>query len=149
MPEAFLLLISANLALTGCLAENSAYGMCWLGWRYNGAKLYFYWPYMIVSMIWNSSETSCITLSRATAIFVVDCCQFGPSWMFGLTMEVMACSCFGLVGGITEQSCLFPDLIWYYKWYETLLKCLHHTSAVPQPFLFLIAANLDLAGCLG
>ena len=29
-------------------AENGAYGMCRLGWRYNGAKLYFPWPYMIV-----------------------------------------------------------------------------------------------------
>ena len=28
-------------------------------------------------------------------------------------------------------------------------SCLHHTSAVPQPFLLLIAANLALAGCLG
>ena len=30
-----------------------------------------------------------------------------------------------------------------------LRNCLHHTSAVPQPFLLLIAANLALAGCLG
>ena len=42
-------------------AENGAYSLCWLGWRYNGAKLYFYWPYMIVSMIWNTSKTVCIT----------------------------------------------------------------------------------------
>ena len=49
-------------------------------------------------------------LSRATAIFVVDCCQFGPSWIFRLIMELMACA--GLVGGTTEQSCLFIDLIW-------------------------------------
>ena len=27
-------------------------------------------------------------------------------------------------------------------------NCLHYTSAVPQPFLLLIAANLALAGCL-
>ena len=51
---------------------------------------------------------SVLNLSRATAIFVVDWCQFGPSWMFGLKMELMACS--GLVGGTTEQSCLFTDL---------------------------------------
>ena len=25
-------------------AENGAYGMCRLGWRYNGSKLYFSWP---------------------------------------------------------------------------------------------------------
>ena len=28
-------------------------------------------------------------------------------------------------------------------------NCLHHTSAVPQPFLLLIAANLAQAGFLG
>ena len=30
---------------------------------------------------------SVLHLSRATAIFFVDCCQFGPSWMFGLKMS--------------------------------------------------------------
>ena len=48
-------------------------------------------------------------LSRATAILVVDCCQFGPNWMFWLKMELMACA--SLAGGTTEQSCLFPDFI--------------------------------------
>ena len=38
--------------------ENGAYGLCRLGWRYNGAKLYFSWPYMMVSMIWNTPELS-------------------------------------------------------------------------------------------
>ena len=76
-------------------------------------------------------------------IFVVNCCQFGPSWIYGLKIELMACAC--LVGGTTEKSCLFPDLIWY----ETLPKCIHYASAFPQPFLFLIAANLVLAGFLG
>ena len=111
------------------------------------AKLYFSWPYMIVSMILNSSELSALHLSSATAIFVVDCCQFGPSWMFELKMELMAY--YSLVGGTTEQSCIFPDLIWYYQWYETLTNCLYYTSAVPQPFLLLIAANLALAAFLG
>ena len=91
-------------------AEHGAYGQFRLGWWYNGAKLYFSWPYMIVSIIWNSSSLSPSHLSRATAIFVVDCCQFGPSWIFGLKMELMACS--DLVGGTTDQSCLFPGLIW-------------------------------------
>ena len=91
-------------------AENGAYGLCRIGWRYNGAKMYFYWPYMIVSMIWNISELSALHLSRATAILVVDCCQFGPNWIFGLKMDLMACA--SLVGGTTEQSCLFHDLIW-------------------------------------
>ena len=91
-------------------AENWAYGLCRLGWRYNWAKLSFSWSYLIVSIIWNTSEMSALHLSRATDIFVVDCCQFGPSLMFGLKMELMACA--GLVGGTTEQSYFFPDLIW-------------------------------------
>ena len=44
-----------------------------------------------------------------TSVFVVYCCLFGPSWMFGLKIELMACA--GMVGGTTEQSCLFPDLV--------------------------------------
>ena len=107
----------------GIWAENGAYDMYQIGWRYNGSKLYFYWPYIIVSMILKTSELSALHLSRATATFVVDCCQFGPSWMFGLKMELMACA--NLVGGTTEQSCLFPNLIWKCQWYETLPKCLH------------------------
>ena len=64
---------------------------------------------MIVSMILNISTINALHLIRATAIFVVGCCQFGPSWMFGLKIELMACA--GLVGGTTEKSCLFNDLI--------------------------------------
>ena len=67
--------------------------------------------------------------------------------MFRLKMELMACA--GLVGVTREQSCLFTDLIWYYEWYAILTKCLYYTSAVPQPFLLLISANLAQAGFLG
>ena len=52
---------------------------------------------------------SVLYLSPVTAIVVVDGCQFVPSWIFGLKMELMACA--GLVGGTTEHSCLFSDLI--------------------------------------
>ena len=90
---------------------------------------------------------SALHLSPATAFFFVDCCQFGPSWIFGLKMELMVCD--GLVGGTTEQSCLFHELILYYQLYEFFLNFLHHTSAVPQPFVLLIAANLPLARFLG
>ena len=90
-------------------AENGAYGLCRLGCRYNGAMLSSSGSYMIVSMIWNSSKMSALHLSRATAIFVVDCCQFDPSWMFGLKMELMVCE--GLIDGSMEKRCLFPDLI--------------------------------------
>ena len=86
-------------------------------------------------------------LSRATAIFVFDCCQFGPSWIFGLKMELMACAYF--VGGTTDQSCLLLALYDSINDMKHLQNFLHHTSAVPQPFLLLIAANLALAGFLG
>ena len=115
------------------------------GFWYNKAKLYFYWPYTVVSMIWNTSELSALHISRATAIFVFDGSQIGPKWMFGLKMYLMASANF--VGGTTEKRCIFPGLICYYQWCETLPNCLYHTSAVPQPFLLLIAANLALAGC--
>ena len=98
-------------------------------------------------MIWNTSELSASHLSPATAIFGVDYCQFGPSLIFGLKMELMACS--DLVGGITEKSCIFPDLTCNYQWYELLLNYMHHTSTVPQPFLLLMAANLALPWFLG
>ena len=67
-------------------AGNGVYGLCRLGWRYNGANMSFLLPYMLVSMIWNTYELSPSNLNRATAIFVADCCQFGPSWMFILSM---------------------------------------------------------------
>ena len=105
---------------------------------------FFPWSYFIVSVIWNISDFSASYFSRVTAIFVVDGCQFGPSWIFWLKMGIMACAF--LVGGIMEQNRRFPDLICEYQWYETLLNCLHHISALSQPFLLLIAANLDLAG---
>ena len=88
-----------------------------------------------------------ITPQPCHSLFVVDGCQFGHNWIFGLKMELMVCA--GLVGGTTEQSGIFPDLICYYKWYEILLNCLHYTSAVPQLFLLFIGANLALAGFLG
>ena len=91
-------------------AENGAYGLCRLGWRYNGENMYFYWHNMTLLMIWNTSEMSALHLRCSTAIFVVDCCQFFPNRMFGLKMELMACA--DLVGRTMEQSCVFPVLIW-------------------------------------
>ena len=63
---------------------------------------------MLVSMILNTAELSALHLRHATAIYVVDCYQFGPSWIFGLKMELMACA--DLVGGTTQQSCVFTDI---------------------------------------
>ena len=92
-------------------AKNGAYGLCQLGWWYNGAKLFFSWPYMILSMIWNTFELSPLHLSRVTAIFVVDGCQFDNSGMLRLKMDIMACA--GLVGGTTDQRCIFTELTCY------------------------------------
>ena len=48
-----------------------------------------------------------LQLSRVTAVFFVDCCQFGPIWMSGLKIELKACA--DLVVGTTEQNFIFPD----------------------------------------
>ena len=128
-------------------AENGAYGMCRLGWQYNEAKLSFSWTTMLLLMIWNTSELSPLHLRRVTAIFVVDCCQFDPSWISWAENEVWACA--DLAGGTMDKNCLFPELTCEIRWLEILLNCLHHTSAVSQPILLLMAANLTLAGCLG
>ena len=98
-------------------------------------------------MIWNTSYLTASNLSHDTAKFIVHCCQVRPSYMFGIKMELMSCA--DLVGGTTEKSCLFHELIWEYQWYETLPNCLHYTSSMPQPFLLLIAANLAIAVYLG
>ena len=98
-------------------------------------------------MIWNTSEISPSHLSRATAIFVVDCYQIGPSWIFWLKMERMVCA--DMVGGTTEKSCLFVTLYDSINNMKYFWNCLHHTSAVLQPFLLLSCDNLALAECLG
>ena len=109
----------------------------------------FIFPDLIWYYQWYETllKLSASHLSGATAIFVVDCCQFCPSWIFGLKMELMACAY--LVGGTTDKISMFPEIIWYHQWYEILPKCLHYTSAVPQPYLLLIAAKLAQAGFLG
>ena len=84
---------------------------------------------MIVSIIWNPSEIVCITPQPCHSHF---CCWLLPIWLkmdSWAEMELMACA--GLVGGKTEQSCIFPDLICQYQWYETLpkLSALHLSRA--------------------
>ena len=54
--------------------------------------MYFTSSYIIVSMILNTYELSASYFSHATGIFVVDGCQFGPSWIFGLKLELMTCA---------------------------------------------------------
>ena len=159
LPQPFLLLISANLALAGCLDWKWSLWpvLTWL--VVQRSKCVFSWLYMIVSMIWNTSKLSQWHLSRATNVFVVDSCQFSATFVLGLTMVLLVAANLAhaqfrglnrlmhsadLFGGTTEQSCLFPDLIWYYQWYEKLPNCLAHTPAVPQPLLLFITANFTL-----
>ena len=108
-------------------AENGAYGLCRIGWRYNEENLYFSWSYMIVAMIWNTYDLSPSHLSRATAMFVVDCCQFGPSSISGLKMELMDFA--DLVGSTTEQIC-FPLAL-----YDSIneMKLFRNVCITPQP----------------
>ena len=59
-------------------------------------------------MIWNNYYLSASHLSRSTVMFVFDCFQFGPSWMFGLKIELMACT--DLVGGTNRKAVFFLTL---------------------------------------
>ena len=47
---------------------------------------------MIVSMILYTSELSSSHLIRATAIFVVDCCHFGPIYEFNVRSLLGKCA---------------------------------------------------------
>ena len=147
VPHAFLLLIATNLALTGCLGWKWSLWPVpdWLAVQRSKAVFFVTLNHRINDM--KQFKLSVSHFSCATVIFVVDCCQFWPSMDFCDEIELMACA--ALVCGTTEQSWFFHDLIWYYQWYERLPNCHHRTSAVPQPFLLLIAANLAYAGYLG
>ena len=86
-------------------------------------------------------------LSRATAIFVVDCCQFGLNWMFGLKLSLWPVPDWLAVQWSKSVFLLtLYDSINDVKYFR---NCLHYISAVPQPFLLLIAANLAQSGFLG
>ena len=139
--------MAANLALAG-----------FLGWKWSLSPLptclvvqrskyvFFLTLYDIINdikLFWNV----CIIPQPCHRHF---CCWFLPIWpKLKVWAEIEFMVCADLVGGITEQICLFSDLIWYYQWYETLPKCLHYTSSMPYPILLLMAANLGLAGFFG
>ena len=127
-----LFLIAANLALIG-----------FLGWKWSlwlvptrlalqrMKVVYFLILYDSINdmkIFWNDW----LHLCRATSMFVVAFCLFVPTCILWLKMELIACLNF--VHGKIEQSCIFPNRIWYYQWYETIPKCLHHNPAVPQKF---------------
>ena len=85
VPHPFLLLIAANLAQAGFLGWKwSLWSVpAWLAVQRSKA-VFPPWHYMLLSIILNASELSVLHLSRATAMFVGGCCQFGPSCIFGL-----------------------------------------------------------------
>ena len=83
-----------------------AYGLCRLGWWYNGAKLYFYLPYMIVSMIWNTSKNFSITPQPCHSHFLllIDV-NLALAVFLGWKLALMASA-----GGTTEQRCILMTL---------------------------------------
>ena len=103
--EPFLMLIATNLALSGCL------GWKWSLWpvpdclTIQRSKAVFYLNLYDSNNDIKFFRNFCIISQPCHSHFTVDCCQFGPSWMYGLEMELMACA--DLVGGTTEQICIF------------------------------------------
>ena len=77
VPQPFLLLIAANLDQAGCL------GWKWSSWsvpawlELQRSKSVFFWPYMILSMVLNTSETFLITPQPCHSHF---CCWLLPIW---------------------------------------------------------------------
>ena len=102
VPQPFLLLIAANLVLAGFLGLTwSLWPMpAWLAVQQSKA-VFFMTLYVSINDI-THPKLSVLHLSPTTAIIVVDWCQFGPSWIFGLKLELMACT--DLVGATT----MFP-----------------------------------------
>ena len=83
VPQQLFLLIAANLAQLDISAENGTYGMCRLGCWYNGANMYLYWSYMILSMIWNTSERSESHISRAIVFLLLIAADFALAGFLG------------------------------------------------------------------
>ena len=85
--------------------------------------------------------------SHATAIFFLDCCQFVPSSMFVLKMELMACA--NLVRGTKEKSYIFsrPYMTVSMIWHNSDLSASNLSCATA---IFVIdCCKLALAGFLG
>ena len=77
--------------------------------------------------------------SRATAIFVVDCCQFGPSWIYWMKIEIMACA--GLVGFTMEPFFLtLYDIINYMRYFGTV----YITPKPAQTLSSIFSPNIQL-----
>ena len=147
MSQPFGSLIAANLAQAWCLGWKWSLWpeLTWLAVQRSIAVFFF-------TLFDNINDVTklrpvCITPLWWYSHF---CCWFLTNWTSPNFWE--GNSAYGLwrLGlWYNIEKLVFSGLILYYQWYETLLNCINYTSAVTQPFLLLIAANLGVAGCLG
>ena len=111
-------------------AEHGAYGLCRLGWQCNRAKMSFSWPYMIVSMIWNTAELYVSHLSRATAIVLLIAANLAPAGFLGWKWSLWPV----LVWLVLQRS----KAVFFLTLYDSINEmkhsrnCLHYTSTLPQ-----------------
>ena len=148
MPQPFYLLIAANLALAG-----------FLGWKWS------LWPVSDWLAVQRSKAVFFLTLydSINDNKYLQNCLHHTsavPQPFYLLIAANLALAGFlgwkwslwSVPDWLEDQQSkavsflTLYDSINYMKYFR---NCLHHTSAVPQPFLLLIAANLAQAGSLG
>ena len=106
------------------LAENGAYGLCGLSWRYNGENLYFSWSYMIVAMIWNTYELSASHHSRATA--------YGLYWIV-LRYVWVENGAYGLCRIVWQNNRAKLSFPWPYMIVLMIFKCFRNVCITSQP----------------
>ena len=148
VPQPFLLLIAANVALAGCL------GLKWSLWHVpdwlavQRSKAVFLLT-LYVSINDMKYFPNCLhhTSSVLQPFLLLIAANLAQArflgWKWSL-WPVPDCS------AVQRSKAVFflalYDSINDMKYFR---NCLHHTSAVPQPFLLLITVNLALAGFLG
>ena len=100
-----------------------------------------------MSIRWDTDHKLLLQPKIQLGPLVVDCCQFGPSWILGWKWSLWRVPAWLAVQLSKDVFFLtLNDSINYMKYFR---NCLHHTSAVSQPFLLLVAANLAQDGFLG
>ena len=147
MPQPFLLLIVANLAHAAFLVWKCSLWPvpAWLlvQWR---KAVFFLTLYDSINDM-KPFRNVCITPQMCHSHF---CCWLLAIWP---SMDVWAGN--GAYGQCqlgfhyNRENMYFLTLYFSINGIKYFQNCMHHTSAVPQPFLLMIAANLAQAGCLG
>ena len=89
---------------------------------------------MIVSIIWNTPKLYPSHLSPATAIFVDDCCQFGPSWIFGLWHG------WGVIETVSEVFNIIDTIIWGQE-NSAFLRCTANQAGIDHKLQGKIGTN--------